>query len=329
MSMKSLITASILLISTQAFAARKGEPFKPLPAAKVTNKAKIELGKQLFFEPRLSRSGFISCNSCHNLATGGVDNLKGSIGHGWHVGTTNSPTVFNSVYNIAQFWDGRAKDLKEQAKGPIENPVEMASNHKLATQTIASIPGYVASFKKVYKGKVTIDRIADAIAEFEKTLVTPNSRFDKWLAGNDNAMSKYEKEGYELFKTKGCLACHSGPAIGGSMFQKLGLIKPYPVKGDNLGRFNVTKKEQDKYFYKVPTLRNIELTYPYLHDGSVATLEEMVAIMGEYQLGQKFTKDEISKIVAWLKTLTGEYQVVLPTLPPNGAKTPKPDTKKI
>lgn len=313
--------------STLSFAARKDEPFSPLPKANILDKSKVELGKKLFFDPRLSLSGGISCNSCHNLATGGVDNLPGSIGHKWQLGTTNSPTVLNSKYNIAQFWDGRAKDLKEQAKGPVENPAEMASNHTLATKTISSIPGYVSEFKSVYKKSPSIDLIADAIAAFEETLVTPNSAFDQWLAGDDKALSKDALEGYNLFKQKGCISCHNGPAIGGMMFQKLGLIKPYPVKGDNFGRFNVTKNESDKFFYKVPTLRNVELTYPYLHDGSVDTLEEMVAIMGEYQLGQKFSKDEISKIVSFLKSLTGEISVTLPNLPPSVASTPKPNPK--
>jgi len=315
--------------SAIAAGARTSEPIQPIEAAKVTDAAKVELGKQLFFEPRLSKSGFISCNSCHNLATGGVDNLPSSIGHGWQLGPINSPTVFNSRYNVAQFWDGRAKDLQEQAGGPIENPGEMASSHELAIDVLASIPGYVDGFDKVYGSKeINVDRVTDAIAAFEETLVTPNSRFDKWLKGDDGAITKAELEGYELFKAKGCTTCHMGAAVGASLFQKMGLVKPYETDNEALGRYDVTKQESDKMFFKVPTLRNVELTYPYFHDGTLWDLKDVVKVMADIQLGIPVDDVEADKIVAFLKTLTGEIpEVTIPVLPPSTPATPKPDRR--
>jgi cytochrome c peroxidase len=309
--------------------ARTDEPIQPIAPAKVTDEAKVELGKKLFFDPRLSKSGFISCNSCHNLATGGVDNLPSSIGHGWHLGPINSPTVLNSKYNVAQFWDGRAKDLQEQAAGPIENPAEMASSHDLAIDVLNSIPGYVDEFEKVYGSKkITIENTTDAIAAFEETLVTPDSRFDRWLEGDDGAITKTELEGYELFKAKGCTTCHMGEAVGASLFQKMGLVKPYHTDNKAMGRYNVTKQEADKMVFKVPTLRNIQLTYPYFHDGSVWDLKEVVKTMADIQLGIPVDDAEADKIVAFLMTLTGEIpEVTLPVLPPSTPETPLPVLK--
>jgi cytochrome c peroxidase len=309
--------------------ARTDEPIQPIAPAKVTDEAKVELGKKLFFDPRLSKSGFISCNSCHNLATGGVDNLPSSIGHGWQLGPINSPTVLNSKYNVAQFWDGRAKDLQEQAAGPIENPAEMASSHDLAIDVLNSIPGYVDEFEKVYGSKkITIENTTDAIAAFEETLVTPDSRFDRWLEGDDGAITKTELEGYELFKAKGCTTCHMGEAVGASLFQKMGLVKPYHTDNKAMGRYNVTKQEADKMVFKVPTLRNIQLTYPYFHDGSVWDLKEVVKTMADIQLGIPVDDAEADKIVAFLMTLTGEIpEVTLPVLPPSTPETPLPVLK--
>lgn len=329
--MKRLIVllSIVLVVSTAVLvigAPRSNEPLKPVQPAKVTDPAKVELGKMLFFDPRLSKSGFISCNSCHNLATGGVDNLPSSIGHKWQLGPINSPTVFNSVFNIAQFWDGRAKDLQEQAGGPIENPMEMAGSHPLAIDVLQSIPGYVEMFKKVYGSEtIKMDDVTDAIAKFEETLVTPGSRFDRWLEGDDKAITKTEAEGYELFKAKGCTTCHMGVAVGGSLFQKMGLVKPYTADTKTLGRYEVTKQESDKYMFKVPTLRNIELTYPYFHDGSLWDLKDVVKIMADIQLGIPVDDAEADKIVAFLNTLTGEIpQVTIPVLPPSTPATPQP-----
>jgi cytochrome c peroxidase len=306
---------------------RSKEPIQPIPISFDYDTAKIELGKKLFFEPRLSKSGWITCNSCHNLSTGGVDNLPTSIGHKWMLGPINSPTVLNAKFNLAQFWDGRAKDLKEQAKGPIANPMEMASNHELAVSVLQSIPAYVQWFKEVYKEEnITIDNVADAIAAFEETLITPNSRFDAWLNGYDDKISESEKQGYDLFKDKGCIICHNGFGVGGNSFQKFGIAKPYDKDTQTLGRYNVTKEEKDKYAFKVPLLRNIELTAPYFHDASTWSLREAVKIMAEYQLGGTFTEDETDKIVSFLRTLTGDQPSILfPILPPSSENTPKPN----
>lgn len=306
--------------------AQNKEPISAIKAAKVSNPAMAELGKKLFFDTRLSKSGFISCNSCHNLSMGGTDNLKTSIGHNWQKGPINSPTVLNSSLNVAQFWDGRAADLKEQAGGPIANPGEMASNHALSVNILQSIPGYVSEFKKVFgTDKIDIDKVTASIAAFEETLVTPNARFDKWLAGDKKAINDQELAGYKLFKEAGCAACHNGPAVGGNSFQKMGLVEPY--KGNTTdGRSAVTGKDADRFNFKVPTLRNVELTYPYFHDGEAATLSEAVDVMGRLQLGRKFTADENAKLVAFLVTLTGEQpSFKLPQLPPSSDITPRPD----
>ncbi|MGQ9425267.1 cytochrome-c peroxidase [Gilvimarinus sp. F26214L] len=322
------VTTAILatVLSVCVSAAPRQEPIQPIEPAKVDNPAKVELGKKLFFDPRLSRSGFISCNSCHNLSTGGADNLPSSVGHSWQQGPINSPTVLNSSMNVAQFWDGRAADLKEQAAGPIANPAEMASSHDLAVDIVRSIPGYVDEFKSVYGDKtVNLDRVTDAIAAFEETLVTPNSRFDQWLKGDDKAISKTELEGYQLFKSVGCVACHSGPAAGANSFQKMGMVKPYETDNEAIGRAAVTGNEAERFSFKVPTLRNVALTYPYFHDGSVWTLEEAVDTMAEIQLGRDLSDKEIGKIVAFLKTLTGDQpQFALPILPPSTNETPRP-----
>ena len=304
----------------------RDEPIKPIEAAQVSDAGKVELGKKLWFEPRLSMSGIISCNTCHNLSMGGTDNLKTSIGHGWKAGPVNSPTVFNSSLAIAQFWDGRAADLKEQAGGPIQADVEMNMPHTLAIGILQSIPGYVAEFKSVYgKDKIDIDMITDSIAEFEKTLVTPNARFDKWLAGDDKALTEKELAGYTLFKESGCVACHNGPAAGGTSFQRMGVVEPYKTSSPAEGRSAVTGVDADRFNFKVPTLRNVELTYPYFHDGAAATLPEAVDTMGRLQLGKKFTADENASIVAFLRTLTGKQpSFALPQLPPSADATPRP-----
>lgn len=304
----------------------KNEPIKPIEAVTPENPAMVELGKKLYFDPRLSKSGFISCNSCHNLSMGGTDNLPTSIGDRWQQGPINSPTVLNSSMNIAQFWDGRAKDLKEQAGGPIANPKEMAFTHDLAIDMLSSIPQYQSEFKDVFgKESIDIDMVTSAIAAFEEILVTPDSRFDKWLKGDDKALTEVELNGYQLFKTSGCIACHSGAAVGATSFQKMGAIKPYETDNPAEGLIAVTKKEEDRFKFKVPTLRNVEMTYPYFHDGAVNTLEEAVKIMGELQLAKEFTDDEVNQIVAFLKTLTGKQpEFALPILPPSTNKTAPP-----
>ena len=323
------ITGALLVLSALGAAGAApsaSEPVSPIKPAVVKDPALVELGKKLFFDPRLSRSGFISCNSCHNLSMGGTDNLKTSIGDHWKQGPINAPTVLNSSMNVAQFWDGRAKDLKEQAGGPIANPGEMAFTHALAVDVLQSIPGYVGEFKQVFGvDHVDIGKVTIAIAAFEETLVTPNSRFDKWLKGDRKALTAQETAGYHLFKDSGCVACHNGAAFGGNTFQKMGVVEPYKTKSNAIGRADVTGKDADRFNFKVPTLRNVELTYPYFHDGEAATLEDAVDTMGRLQLGKQFTADENAKIVAFLKTLTGEQpKFALPILPPSTNATPHP-----
>lgn len=307
-------------------APRTNEPIKPIEPYVVKDEAKVELGKQLWFDPRLSKSGFISCNSCHNLSMGGTDNLPTSIGDQWQEGPINSPTVLNSSLNVAQFWDGRAADLREQAGGPIANPLEMGFTHELAVGVLESIPQYVESFKNVYKvDKITIDEVTDAIAAFEETLLTPNARFDKWLRGDDKALTQVELEGYELFKGIGCTACHNGVNIGGNSFQKMGLFEEYTTQNLAEGVAGLTGNDLDRFKFKVPTLRNVELTYPYFHDGAYWTLEEAVDVMARLQLARTLEAEQINKIVAFLKTLTGEQpSFKMPVLPPSTNDTPRP-----
>lgn len=320
----SLLSIGVMITSLQVSAAN--EPIQPIKPVKPENAELIELGKMLFFDPRLSKSGFISCNSCHNLSMGGTDNIKTSIGHKWQQGPINAPTVLNSSMNLAQFWDGRAQDLKEQAGGPIANPGEMASTHDVAVKVVNSMPQYREQFKKAFGSNgVDIDRVTTAIAAFEETLVTPGSRFDKWLEGDKQALTKEELDGYKLFKSSGCTKCHNGPAAGGNSFEKMGVHKPYETSNPAIGRMDVTGKEEDRFVFKVPTLRNVELTYPYFHDGGAATLEEAVDIMGRIQVNREFNKEEIANIVAFLKTLTGKQpDFKLPILPPSNNATPRP-----
>ncbi|MEM3974887.1 MAG: cytochrome-c peroxidase, partial [Ignisphaera sp.] len=264
---------------------------------------------------------------------GGTDNLETSIGHGWQKGPRNAPTVFNSVFNTAQFWDGRAKDLMEQAKGPVQASVEMNNTPERVIATLKSIPQYVEMFKKAFpneKDPVTFDNVAKAIEAFEATLITPNSRFDKFLKGDNKALTQEELEGLQIFMDKGCASCHNGINFGGTTYAPFGLVKkpdPNILAGDR-GRYQVTKSPSDDYLFKVPSLRNIELTYPYFHSGKVWSLEDAVAIMGDIQFGVKLTDIEVKKVTSFLKTLTGERPVVtLPLLPPSTDKTPKPITE--
>jgi len=320
-----ILAASLMVLGVSAIAA-SDEPIQPITPPKQINIGMVELGKKLYFDPRLSKSGFISCNSCHNLSMGGTDNIPTSIGDKWQQGPINAPTVLNSSLNVAQFWDGRAADLKAQAGGPIANPGEMAFSHTLAIGVLESIPAYVREFKQVFgKDMITIDEVTSAIAEFEKTLVTPNSRFDHWLLGKKDALTADEMAGYKLFKENGCVACHNGPAVGGTSFQKMGIVEPYKATSPAEGRSAVTGKDADRFNFKVPTLRNVEMTYPYFHDGAANTLTEAVDVMGRLQLGKKFSKEENARIVAFLKTLTGDQpSFALPILPPSSDATPRP-----
>lgn len=326
MKTRTAVLVLVVLSLPLVHAAVREEPITPIPPATVADTAMVELGKKLFFDPRLSKSGFISCNSCHNLSMGGSDNLPTSIGDHWQKGPINAPTVLNSSMNVAQFWDGRARSLQDQAAGPIANPGEMAFTHELAVDIIASIPRYVSDFKTVFgTDRVTIDHITKAIAAFEETLVTPNAPFDQWLMGDDTAISAEQLAGYELFKSSGCVSCHNGPAAGGTSFRKMGVVKPYQTASTAEGRRAVTGRDADRFNFKVPTLRNVELTYPYFHDGAAPTLRRAVEVMGQVQLGRTFTPEENARMVAFLKALTGDQpSFALPLLPPSSDSTPRP-----
>lgn len=290
----------------------------------------IQLGRMLYYDARLSKNHDISCNSCHDLQTYGVDNKALSDGHKGLRGDRNSPTVYNAAGRHVQFWDGRAADVEEQATGPIMNPVEMAMpDEARVVETIASIPEYVELFAKAFpdeKDPISLKNVGVAIGAFERGLVTP-SRWDRFLDGDDDALTDEEKAGFQKFVEVGCTTCHMGTYVGGTMFQKLGLVKPWPNDKD-LGRFAETKNEADKFMFSVPTLRNIAKTAPYFHDGSVESLDEAVRMMATYQLGKDLADEDVKSIVTWLDTLTGEIPqeyIVKPTLPPSTDKTPKPD----
>lgn len=310
--------------------------FAPVPTAAEIIKEKgytpeqIQLGQWLFFEPRLSRSHIISCNTCHSVGTGGADNIPTSIGHGWQHGPRNSPTVFNAVFNAAQFWDGRAADLKEQAKGPVQASVEMNNTPDAVETTLRSMPEYVELFGKAFgveSDPVTFDNMARALEAFESTLVTPNARFDQFLAGQPT-LDEQELKGLNLFINKGCIACHSGVNVGGQGYFPFGVIKKPGAEilpPNDKGRFTVTNTASDEYVFRAGPLRNIALTAPYFHSGEVWDLEQAVAIMGSSQLGHELDADEVKAITAFLHTLTGEQpQVVYPTLPRSSIDTPKP-----
>lgn len=318
--------------------------FQPLPSPQEMQKAhpftpeQVALGHQLWFDSRLSRGNTVSCNSCHNLASAGVDNTPTSQGHKGQMGGRNSPTVLNAALLGSQFWDGRAATVEEQAGGPLLNPVEMANIDKASVaKKIADIPEYQAQFKKAYAdkgGAVNFENITDAIAAFERTLLTP-TKWDDYLRGNVNAMTPQEKQGVRSFINNGCIACHQGVNLGGNSFQKFGLVKgPYwqftGSKKHDEGRFEVTKAENDKFVFRVPGLRNVALTSPYFHDGSVWELEKAVAIMGEAQLGKQLPQSEVDNISAFLKTLSGkvpESARMLPELPPSVSANSRPDNQ--
>jgi cytochrome c peroxidase len=311
----------------------KLQAFAPLPEAMPSGtgdltEEKIMLGRMLYYEPRLSKSQGISCNSCHMLDKFGVDGESVSDGHKGQKGSRNSPSVYNAAGHIAQFWDGRAADVEEQAKGPVMNPVEMAMPaEKQVIAVLKSMPEYVQAFKKAFpenKDPVTFDNMANAIGAFERKLVTP-ARWDKFLRGDQASLTPAEKAGFNTFIAAGCQTCHAGAYLGGNLYQKLGVTKPYPDQSDQ-GRFLVTKSEGDKMLFKVPSLRNVEMTGPYFHSGKVPTLEETVAQMGEYQLGRRLNDAETKSIVTWMKTLTGDIPadyVKAPELPKSTTRTPR------
>jgi len=313
--------------------------FKPLPRVmpappdNPTTPEKVALGKMLYYDPRLSKGDEVSCSTCHNLATAGVDNLPTSFGHLAQRGGRNAPTVLNAGLQLAQFWDGRAPSLEEQAKGPILNPVEMAMpNQEAAIERLRSMPEYVKRFTKAFpneKEPLTYDNVARAIAAFERTLLTP-SRFDKFLKGDAAALSANEQQGLQLVIKTGCITCHNGVGAGGGMYQKFGIYGKYE-QSDDPGRFNVTHDEKDQSVFKVPMWRNVTRTAPYFTNGSVWDLKEAVRIMAKLQLNKQLTDEEVDRIADFLHSLEGnppQEAMTLPVLPAATPSTPKPDFTK-
>ena len=288
----------------------------PIPADNPLTPEKVKLGKMLYYDPRLSKSGLISCNTCHNLSLGGDDNQKTSLGDHWRTGGRNAPTTLNSGFLKVQFWDGRAPTLEEQAKGPLQAHVEMNSNPKIVVRRLKAIPEYVKLFREAFPGEkdpVNFENVVKVIAAFERTLNTPNSPFQRYLLGETNAITKTQKEGMALFVKYGCIACHNGPVLSDGLFHKFKWNK-------DLGRYRVTKNPKDKYMFRTPQLLNVAVTAPYFHDGSVNSLERAVKIMARKELGKKLTNSEARKIAAFLRSLTGEVPLearVLPQLPGN------------
>jgi len=314
--------------------AAKLKMFAPLPDV-VPGKSgapaeeQVALGRMLYYDARLSKGQDVSCNTCHDLAKYGVDGEPTSEGHKKQHGNRNSPTVYNAAAHFVQFWDGRAADVEAQAKGPMMNPVEMAMpSDKAVVAVLKSMPDYVAAFKRAFPGEkdpVTLDNAANAIGAFERKLVTP-SRWDKFLKGDETALTPEEKAGFRTFTEAGCQACHAGTLLGGNLYQKIGVIKPYPDTSDE-GRFQVTKSDSDKMTFKVPSLRNVEKTGPYFHNGKVPTLDAAVMQMADYQLGKQLSEADVRSVGTFLKALTGEIPaeyIKPPELPKSTPKTPKP-----
>ncbi len=285
--------------------------FGPLRAPKKYNPTKIEIGRLLFNDQRLSKNNTVSCASCHNLMHGGADNRQFAIGIDGSIGHANTPTVFNSALNFRQFWDGRAETLSEQTESPIHNPKEMGSNWPEIIGKLNKDSKLKQLFSKVYSDGINQKNIVDSIVEFEKTLITLDAPFDKYLKGDTAALTELQISGYKKFSSYGCVACHQGQNIGGNMFQTMGIAGDYfKERGgfypSDLGRYNITKNEMDKHTFRVPSLRNVELTAPYFHDGAVKTLEEAVKKMARFQLGRSLSKEDTDAIVAFLKSLTGK-----------------------
>jgi cytochrome c peroxidase len=329
------LMASVVFAQDEVMKRAQGM-FKPVPETapamqgKSFTLAKVELGKMLYFDPRLSASALISCNTCHNVGMGGADFQETSVGHHWQKGPRNAPTVLNSVFNIAQFWDGRAEDLKQQAKGPVQASVEMNNTPEMAIKTLKSMPDYVAFFKKAFPGQsdpVTFDNMAEAIETFEATLLTPDSPFDQYLRGKKDALSATQQEGLKLYMEKGCATCHGGINMGGAAYFPFGLVERprSEIMAGDTGRYKITQSKSDEYVFKAPSLRNIELTLPYFHSGKVWSLNEAVRIMGVAQLGATLTAEEVNKIIGFLRTTTGvQPKVEYPILPAPTDQTPKP-----
>ncbi len=297
------------------YAAETGEVrehvIKPIPRSITLDARTVALGERLFRDPLLSKDKTVACVTCHDLTSGGDDGRRVSVGMGGHEGELNAPTVFNSGLQFAQFWDGRAQTLEEQIDGPLGHDSEMASSWDEVVTRLRADPDYARTFAAIYPDGVNAGNIKNAIAVFERSLLTPDGKFDRWLRGDEAALSSREKEGARLFEEFGCAFCHSGVGVGGSMFQTMGKFARYfdergrPITAADLGRYNITGDERDRHKFKVPMLRNVELTAPYFHDGSVETLPEAVRLMARYQAGVDPTDEEVALLVDYLKTLTG------------------------
>jgi len=337
----ALVLVSALAAPASGFAGdllnRAQQRFEPIPSSPAVGSEsalgadRIELGRMLFFDPRLSASGVISCHTCHNLSTGGDDNLPTSVGHLWQRAKRNAPTVFNAVFNKAQFWDGRAGDLKTQAKGPIQGSVSMANKPALVVATLKSMPEYGERFTSAFPDDadpVSFDNAVSALEAFEATLITPGAPFDRFLQGDETALTDPEKRGLGLFMERGCSQCHSGINLGGQDYHPFGLVKRPDadvLPPDDKGRYKITKTASDAYVFRAAPLRNVALTAPYFHSGQVWDLKEAVAIMGNAQLGEKLTDQEAEDITAFLRTLTGEPpRLEYPILPVETGDTPRP-----
>ena len=310
-----LISLNLLFLNLYAI-----EQITPIPLKIAYDKEKALLGKKLYFDPILSKDNSISCASCHNLELGGVDNLKFSYGVEGQIGNINTPTIFNAIYNFRQMWDGRAKDLTHQIQFPITNPKEMGNSFENIIKTLTNNNYYNKTFNKVYKDGITKENIGNALEEFQKTLVTP-SPFDDYLRGDKDALTSNQKKGYELFQKKGCVSCHNGINIGGGLFARFGLIDnsitnnlesiiSHEKVNPNLGLFNVTKNDFDKFYFKVPSLRNVALTSPYLHDGRLETLKEAISSIAKAQLGLDLSDEEVFLIEEFLKSLNGKVNII-------------------
>ncbi|SES75070.1 cytochrome c peroxidase [Pseudomonas sp. NFPP04] len=302
----------MLGLAAPLLAAPLDEALKPLPAVPALDPARVELGRQLFNEPRLSVNGTLSCASCHRLASGGADDKPFSLGFDGKPVAINTPSVFNASLNFKQFWNGRVDTLEAQVEQVVISPVEMGSDWKTVVQNLSAMPAYQTAFSQAYPDGVTAANVQNALATYERTLLTPNSRFDQYLLGNTEILTTQEKYGYQRFKDYGCIACHQGVNIGGNMFQKFGVMGDYfkargnPVESD-LGRYLQTQDEEDRHVFKVPSLRNVAVTAPYFHDASARTLEEAVDVMFKYQLGRNPSQEDKDLIIQFLKTLTGEW----------------------
>jgi len=334
MKLKTVVLSLVVSVATNAVQAYDWQalPVKaPEPADNPTTPEKVELGRMLYFDPRFSQTGTVSCNTCHNLMLGGEDNRAFSMGVHGKTGGRSAPTVWNSAFSSTQFWDGRAASLEDQAKGPVVNPVEMGmSDLEKAMNRVRAIPGYEPYFVRAFgtDNPMTVDNAAKAVAAFERTMITPDSPYDRYVKGEKAALDEQQQRGMKAFNEVGCTSCHSGPAFNGpAMAPGKGFFMKFPTFEDSeyvkeydflkdQGRFEATGKETDKSMFKVPTLRNIALTAPYFHNGSVATLDEAVRIMAKVQLNKDLSDDQVTDLVAFLNALTGEFpEQILPRLP--------------